>query len=241
MGLRLETSSALREKRLERLLTERGLRRDDVRLASLVEDALVVGSLALSGHAVAWEEARGANGPAALAALRRARAAVAKDAPVTLAAIRAWHAAIAGSAGFRSTDAPGARDARDARDAGPPAAPVEFIASRLDDLVHWLDAEGSAGLRPEEMAAVALARVVEVRPFADANGRVSRLLAAHVMARAGLPPPILVGGDAERLRAALQAAFRLETAPLVDLVREASGRALDVMSQALERGLVSGP
>jgi hypothetical protein len=238
MSLRLETSSALREKRLERLLAARGLRRDDERLAGLVEDALVVGSLALSGHAVAWEEARGANGPAALAALRRARAAVAKDAPVTLAAIRAWHAAIAGSAGFRSTDAPGARDARDA---GPPAAPVEFIASRLDDLVHWLDAEGSAGLRPEEMAAVALARVVEVRPFADANGRVSRLLAAHVMARAGLPPPILVGGDAERLRAALQAAFRLETAPLVDLVREASGRALDVMSQALERGLVSGP
>jgi hypothetical protein len=46
-------------------------------------------------------------------------------------------------------------------------------------------------------------------------------------------PPILVAGDEARLRAVLESAFRLETAPLVALLVEASGRALDVMIQAL--------
>ncbi len=46
-------------------------------------------------------------------------------------------------------------------------------------------------------------------------------------------PPILVAGDAPRLRAALEAAFRLETEPLVLLLVEASGRSVDVLIQTL--------
>ena len=53
------------------------------------------------------------------------------------------------------------------------------------------------------------------------------------MVRGGMRPPILVAGDAARLRAALESAFRLETEPLVALLAEASGRALDVMIQSL--------
>jgi hypothetical protein len=56
------------------------------------------------------------------------------------------------------------------------------------------------------------------------------------MVRAGARPPVLVGGDAARLEAALQAAFRLETEPLAGLLEEASERALDVMLQTLESG-----
>jgi hypothetical protein len=240
MGLRLEPSAAARERRLERLLAERGVPRNDARLASVVEDAQLVGSLGLSGISVSWEDARASRGtgggPPALLALRRARGAVAPSEPVTLAALRAWHAAIAGPAGFRRLEL----DPSSASGTGAdrPAAPVEFIESRLEDLVAWLQAAGSDALRPEQKAAVALARIAEVRPFDDANGRVSRLAAAHVMDRAGLAPPILVAGDDARLRAALQAAFRLETGPLVDLIHEASGRAHDVMIQSLERGLV---
>jgi len=229
MSLRLETSSALREKRLERLLAARGLRRDDERLAGLVEDAVLVGSLALSGTPVSWDEARaGSHGsPPALVALRQARAAVPPSAPLSVAAILAWHGAIAGPSGFRRREQP-----------PPRGAPVAFIESRLAELAAWLEAAGGAELKADEKAALALARVVEIRPFDDANGRVSRLAAAHLMRRAGLPPPILVAGDEPRLRQALAAAFRLETGPLVTLVREASGRALAVMEQSLERGLV---
>jgi hypothetical protein len=229
MSLRLEPSVAAREKRLERLLAERGLRRDDGRLAGVVEDAELVGSLELAGIRVSWEDARSsraaATGPAELVALRRARAAVPRDAPVTLAAIRAWHEALVGPVGLR-------------RSPVSPGAHPELIEGRLESLVEWLDAPGASELGPQQKAALTLARIAEIRPFGDANGRVARLAASHLMTKAGQPPPILVGADAARLRASLQAAFGLETGSLVDLMREASGRALEVMIQSLERGLV---
>ncbi len=238
MSLRLEPSAALREKRLARLLFERGLDRDDNRLGRIVEDALLVGSLELAGLRVSWDEARASDGaPPELVAIRQARAAVAPHQLLTVDAVRAWHEALAGRVGFRRRDLKGTRTPSGVPDTRP-AAPPEFVQDRLVSLVEWLDAEGSAELAPEQKAAVALARIVEIRPFDEANGRVSRLAASHVMTRAGLRPPILVFGDAARLQATLEAAFRLDTAPLVDLIREASGRALDVMIQSLERKLV---
>jgi hypothetical protein len=232
MSLRLEPSAGLREKRLTRLLDERGLDRSDAGLARIVEDAMLVGSLELAGIRVSWADARGpGDGPAELVALRRARAAATPRAALTVEALQQWHAAIGASTGFRAKDEPVGDDAR-------PSAPSAFVADRLAGLVEWLEAPGASDLAPEQKAAVALARIVEIRPFDDANGRVSRLAAAHLLERAGLGPPILVAGDAARLRATLEAAFRLETGPLVELVSEASGRALDVMIQALERRLV---
>lgn len=94
--------------------------------------------------------------------------------------------------------------------------------------------ESGRELRAAQAGALALARIVEVLPFDEANGRVSRLAASHVMVRAGERPPILVKGDCPRLRAALQAAFRLDTEPLSRLLEEASARSLDVMIRALE-------
>ena len=60
-----------------------------------------------------------------------------------------------------------------------------------------------------------------------------RRLARH--GGAGARPPVLIGVDAERLEAALGAAFALQTEPLVRLLDEASERALDVMVAALDR------
>ena len=232
MSLRLEPSAALREKRLKHLLGERGLDRGDARLARIVEDAMLVGSLELAGIQVSWEEAQApGGGPAELVALRRARAAATPQIALTVEALQQWHAAIAGPIGFRANDEPAREDA-------PPSSPSAFVADRLAGLVDWLEAPGASELAPEQKAAVALARIVEIRPFDDANGRVSRLAAAHMLEGAGLGPPILVAGDAPRLQATLEAAFRLETGPLVELVREASGRTLDVMIQSLERKLV---
>ena len=224
MSLRLEPSVAVRERRLTRLLAERGLSADDAGLARIVEDAELVGSLELAGLPVSWDDARAATPPPSLQALRRARAVVSAADRFTLAAVRAWHETLAGPVGFRQREAAG--------------APLEFIGDRLASLAEWLEAKGAETLAPEQKAAVALARIVEIRPFDEANGRVARLAAAHVLRRASLQPPILVGGDGPRLQAALEAAHRLETGPLVDLVREASGRALDVMIQSLERGLL---
>jgi len=120
------------------------------------------------------------------------------------------------------------------REGGPPPAPAEFVATRVQNLQEWLNVESSAALKPGQRGALVLARVVEILPFDDGNGRVARLAASHVMEGAGSRPPILTGGDGERLVQSLQAAFQLQTEPLASLLDEAAERALDVMIRALE-------
>ena len=229
--LRLQPSLAAKERRLAALLGQSGRRPDDAALASVVEDAQLLGSLELAGFRFRWDEVRASRasggGPPEVLGLRRAFSAVAPDAPFAVEALRAWHEALAGPVGFRR----GERDREEA-----PPAPAEFVPDRLQALADWLQVAGSRDLKPEQAAGVALARIVEILPFDDANGRVSRLAAAHLMVRGGMRPPILVAGDGPRLGAAIRAAFRLETEPLVALLVEASGRAVDVMIQALERG-----
>jgi len=226
--VRLQPSAAVKEKRLVALLEGRGLSPDDPGLAAIVEDAQLLGSLELAGFRISWDEVRASRvageGPAEVLALRRARAAVPPDAPFSLAAIRAWHEALAGPVGLR-------RVVRQ-RDGAPPAPP-ELVEGRLAMLAEWLEVVVPRDLGPDQAAAVALARLVEIAPFDDGNGRVSRLAASHLTVRGGMRPPILVSGDARRLRAAIESAFRLETEPLVALLIEASSRALDVMIQSL--------
>jgi hypothetical protein len=230
----LRPASAVRERRLTALLGAGGRDAEDPELRAVVEDAQLLGSLELAGFRFAWPEVRAsraaAPGPLPILAYRRARAAVEREAPLTLAAIRSWHEALAGPVGFRRE--PRARD-------GTPTAPPELIESRMALLETWLGARSGQELRPEQAAALAMARIVEVLPFDDGNGRVARLAASHVMVRGGKRPSILVAADGPRLVAALQSAFRLETEPLSVLLLEASDRALDVMIQALEKGEVS--
>ena len=116
-----------------------------------------------------------------------------------------------------------------------PPAPPEFIAGRLAIFEQWMNAPSAAELTASQQGALALARVVEVKPFEDGNGRVSRLAASHLMVKAGARPPILDPADASRLEKALQAAFQLHTEPLAALLEEAAERALDLLIREAER------
>ena len=178
-----------------------------------VRAAQVDGSLALSGL--------GPGAVAERAALLRATTAVAPDAPLTAAALLAWHREATGGGAFRVTE----RD----RAGGPPPAPPDRIPGRVAILEEWMAAPSARELKASQQGALALARVIEMLPFDDGNGRVARLAAAHVMVRAGARPPVLVGDDAPRLAHALQAAFQLHTEPLSALLDEAAERALDVL------------
>ena len=223
-GIRLEPSSALKEKRLRELLGSRS--EQEPALASVVRDAQLLGSLELAGFTVTWDEVRSASPPPAAVALRRAQGLLGPGAALTKQALLEWHGALTGeSAGFRRRER--------AREGGIPPAPVGFIEGRVQLLEDWLAMESGQELRPAQAGALALARIVEVLPWEDANGRVSRLAASHLMVKAGARPPILVKGDAPRLLASLQAALRLDTEPLARLLEEASGRSVDVLIQAL--------
>jgi Fic family protein len=163
-----------------------------------------------------------------VATLGSAQAAVDPAAPFGVEAILAWHGALTSRASaFRRVDRP--------REAGPAPAPPAFIESRLATLAQWLAAESSRDLTPGAAGALVMARVVEILPFDEANGRVARLAASHVVVRAGGRPPVLTGADGPRLEESLRAAFALHTEPLVLLLDEASGRALDAMLGALTR------
>lgn len=226
-GLRLARSAGSKEKRLRALLA--GRPEDEADLRATVEDAQLLGSLELAGFAFTWEQVRDrkASAPPEVAGLRKARQVVDRAAPFSVDALRRWHGAAVGGE-FRNLDPD------ESREDAPPPAPAVFIESRLGILGQWMTGESSRELKPPQAAALVLARLVEIRPFADGNGRVSRLAASHTMVRGGLRPPILVGGDRPRLEACLRAAFRLDTEPLAALLQEASERCLDVMIQSLE-------
>jgi hypothetical protein len=228
-GLRVSTSAAAKEKRLTALLAGGDARQAP--LVEAVEDAQLLGSLELAGFAFDWGQVqalrRSGEAPAAMACLRRAQHAVPHDAAFGLRSLLAWHAAVVGGASsLRTQDR--------ARPDGPPPSPAAFVEMRLGLLEHWFRASGTGELKAPQQGALALARLVEILPFDEGNGRVARLAASHVMVRAGARPPILVGADAPRLDAALQQAFQLLTAPLSQLLEEASERCLDVMIQTLE-------
>lgn len=227
--LRLAPSAALKEKRLATLLAGRN-RRDAV-LAEAVEDAQVVGSLELAGLAATPEQVRaarrGEDAPAPVRGLLRALKAVDRRAPLSVRALVAWNAAATGGAGTLRTS-------ERSRAEGPAPAPAEFVPSRLALLEEWMNVESSRELKPVQQGALVMARIVEILPFEEANGRVARLAASHVMVREGMRPPILLGGERSRLAEALRAAFQFHTEPLCALLDEASERALDVMIRMLE-------
>lgn len=223
-GLQIGPSLALREKRLLTLLAGRS--EGDPALASVVRDAQLLGSLELAGFTATWADVRSATPPAEVVALRKAQGLLPLAAPLTRQCLLDWHAVLTGTqSGYRQSD----RE----REGGPPPAPAPFIEGRLGLLEDWLAAESAAELHAAQKGALVLARIVEILPFDDANGRIARLAASHVMVRTGARPPILVKGDRPRLEASLQSAFQLDTEPLLRLLEEASARCLDVMIQAL--------
>jgi hypothetical protein len=230
--IRLAPSAALKERRLAILLDARGGQEGPV--AEQVQDAQLLGSLELAGLSFSWEDikaSRRSEGSSLDAArcLRRAQGAALEARSLSVEELVAWHAGATGTASSL-------RSVPRERIGGPPPSPPEFIRVRLESLVHWLTSDSGLELRAAERGALGLARLVEVLPFDDANGRVSRLLASHLMTRAGARPPILVGADRPRLDQCLGAAFRLVMEPLTALLEEASERALDVALQTLERG-----
>jgi Fic family protein len=213
--IRLGPGAAAKERRLAGLVAGRTAA-DVARAERAVDEARLAGSLELaSATTLAQAEA-----------LRRAFG-IRPQPAFAVDALLDWHAAVTGGPGTLRLSA-------GARSDGPPPCPPELIRGRLENLEHWLATEGGAQLSASRRGALVLARLMEILPFDDGNGRVARLATSHVMVRANARPPILRGADRPRLEACLKAAFQLSTEPLVSLLDEASERALDVAIGALE-------
>ena len=67
----------------------------------------------------------------------------------------------------------------------------EEVADAMTDFLAWDGEAQPSGMPPVELAAGAYQRMVSIHPFADANGRTSRMVMDYVLQQNGLPPATL--------------------------------------------------
>lgn len=101
-------------------------------------------------------------------------------------------------------------------------APAVLLPRLLDNAFEWFSTESFAEIHPVEQAALVHLRLTDLQPYPDFSETMSMLAASFYTERAGLPPVIIFGDEASvaRYGAALDAAFRMLTQPLVELIAE---------------------
>lgn len=167
-------SNALRGNRLDRSQTE-----------ALVARGETVGGLTLREHLEAVNLHK---------ALDHVEVLAKSQAPLTERSIRELHALL-----FAAIDDENAGAYRriDTRIVGTDYLPPEsaLVPALVREFAEWLDESRASTLAT---AAAAQAKIQNISPFLDGNGRVGRLLSSMVLAEAGYPPAIVSSADAER-------------------------------------------
>lgn len=99
----------------------------------------------------------------------------------------------------------------------PPEEVAPAMGELLGELAHYASEKG---LRALKAAAYLHARLVEIHPFADGNGRTARLLTNMWLMRAGLPPVVVSEADRLSYYGALDAFHREgDLGPFVSLLK----------------------
>jgi Fic family protein len=202
-------SNAIRGNRLDRRQTE-----------EVIGRGTTFGGLTLREHLEAVNLCR---------ALEHSETLATCDAPLTEHAIRELHAKL-----FASIDEEnaGAYRRTDARIVGRDYLPPEsvLVPALLRECMEWLE-ESSAD--PVALACAAQARMVNIAPFLDGNGRVARILSNLVLASAGYPPAIVQVGARERYYDSLRQADAGDMSGLLSLTIDCIETSMDRLEAAL--------
>ncbi|XP_055712448.1 protein adenylyltransferase Fic [Phlebotomus papatasi] len=102
---------------------------------------------------------------------------------------------------------------------------LQILMSRFE---QWLNSPQTVALHPVKLAALAHYKLVHIHPFADGNGRTSRLLMNTILMRAGYPPAIIAKQQRLQYYNALQTANEGDVRPFVRFIAECTGRTLDL-------------
>lgn len=65
----------------------------------------------------------------------------------------------------------------------------------MANYLEWLNSYEAQNMHPVRYAALAHYKLVDIHPFADGNGRTSRLIMNLILLRAGYPPVIIYKED----------------------------------------------
>lgn len=112
--------------------------------------------------------------------------------------------------------------------------PAILLPRMLDNAFDWFGTDSFRELHAVEQASVVYLRLLDLHPFPTHTAATALLAASFYTERAGLPPLILFGDDTTRARfaQALEAAFRMLTQPLVELLAESLTRAMQLGKSA---------
>jgi Fic family protein len=210
--------SLRKEMRLDEIYHSNALRGntlDRAQTQELIEHGTTVGGLTLRAHLEAVNLNK---------ALDRAAVLAVSDAPLTEHAIRELHAQL-----FASIDDEQAGEYRRTdggivgRDYLPPESVL--VPALLREFTEWLE---DSAADPVAKAAAAQAKILNIAPFLDGNGRVGRLLSNLILDANGYPPAIVRVEDRARYYDGLSEADAGDMSGLLALL-------IDCVENSLER------
>ncbi len=99
-------------------------------------------------------------------------------------------------------------------------APAVILPRLVDNAIDWFQTPSFGEIHPVEQAAIVHLRVLDLQPFASFNDEVASLTASFYLERSSHPALVLFADEEARMQydSALEAAFRMLTQPLVELL-----------------------
>ncbi|EZA59011.1 hypothetical protein DMN91_011313 [Ooceraea biroi] len=105
----------------------------------------------------------------------------------------------------------------------------------MEEFALWLNSERAIRMHPVRYAALAHYKLVHIHPFADGNGRTSRLLMNMILMQAGYPPVIIHKQHRHEYYENLQLANDGDVRPFVRFIAECTEQTLDLFLWATSK------
>lgn len=106
------------------------------------------------------------------------------------------------------------------------------VPSAIEEMVQWFR-KNESKLHTIELAALIHHKFVNIHPFFDGNGRVSRLLMNVILLREGYPLSVVLKNDRKKYYDTLSKADEAEYIPFVRMMASSVERSLDIYLKVL--------
>jgi len=101
-----------------------------------------------------------------------------------------------------------------------------LVPDLVENALDWFRTESFHQMHEVEKMALMLAKLVDIHPFEEANGRTIRLVSNFYLLKAGYPPAVISASRASEYAIAIRSAMCFHTQPIIDLLTEALHQAL---------------
>jgi Fic family protein len=115
--------------------------------------------------------------------------------------------------------------------------PAFEVAHKMHELITWYK-NNTKKLDNITLAAEFKHRLVQIHPFGDGNGRVSRLVLNILLMKNGYPIVVILKNDRTKYYKALQKADKGKTEDLIFFISQAVERSLDLYIKAIKNSTV---